>query len=132
MLSEDLIEKVKSANPIEDVVAEYQSLSKRGANLWGLCPFHADRHPSMSVSPLRQIFKCFVCGEGGNAFKYVQQVEGVRDVTIRSGHIYTYNDGSQHHFTDFVQNFTSHAGHFALGGTNQSYDIRCYEPDENS
>lgn len=62
----------------------------------------------------------------------VQQVEGVRDVTIRSGHIYTYNDGSQHHFTDFVQNFTSHAGHFALGGTNQSYDIRCYEPDENS
>ena len=77
MLSEDLIEKVKSANPIEDVVAEYQSLSKRGANLWGLCPFHADRHPSMSVSPSRQIFKCFVCGEGGNAFKYVQQVEGV-------------------------------------------------------
>lgn len=77
MLSEDLIEKVKSANPIEDVVAEYQSLSRRGANLWGLCPFHADRHPSMSVSPSRQIFKCFVCGEGGNAFKYVQQVEGV-------------------------------------------------------
>lgn len=62
----------------------------------------------------------------------VQQVEGVRDVTIRSGHIYTYNDGSQHNFTDFVQNFTSHAGHFALGGTNQPYDIRCYEPDENS
>ena len=62
----------------------------------------------------------------------VQQVEGVRDVTIRSGHIYTYNDGSQHHFTDFVQNFTSHAGHFALGGVNQPYDIRCYEPDENS
>lgn len=62
----------------------------------------------------------------------VQQVEGVRDVTIRSGHIYTYNDGSHHHFTDFVQNFTSHAGHFALGGINQPYDIRCYEPDENS
>ena len=77
MLSEDLIEKVKSANPIEDVVAEYQSLSKRGANLWGICPFHADRHPSMSVSASRGIFKCFVCGEGGNAFKYVQQVEGV-------------------------------------------------------
>ena len=77
MLSEELIEKVKSANPIEDVVAEYQTLNKRGANLWGLCPFHADRHPSMSVSASRGIFKCFVCGEGGNAFKYVQQVEGV-------------------------------------------------------
>lgn len=77
MLSEDLIERVKSANPIEDVVAEYQSLSKRGANLWGLCPFHSDRHPSMSVSPSRGIFKCFVCGEGGNALKYVQQVEGI-------------------------------------------------------
>lgn len=77
MLREDLIEKVKSANPIEDVVAEYQTLSKRGANLWGLCPFHADRHPSMSVSPSRGIFKCFVCGEGGNAIKYVQQVEGI-------------------------------------------------------
>ena len=50
MLSEDLIEKVKSANPIEDVVAEYQSLSKRGANLWGICPFHADRHPDEPYS----------------------------------------------------------------------------------
>lgn len=77
MLSEELIERVKAANPIEDVVTKYQSLSKRGANLWGICPFHADRHPSMSVSASRQIFKCFVCGEGGNVFKYVQHVEGV-------------------------------------------------------
>ena len=76
MLSEELIERIKSANPIEDVVAEYQNLSKRGANLWGICPFHADRHPSMSVSPSRQIFKCFVCGEAGNVFKYVQKIEG--------------------------------------------------------
>ena len=77
MLSEELINRIKSANPIENVVAEYQSLTKRGANFWGICPFHADRHPSMSVSPSRQIFKCFVCGEGGNVFKYVQHVEGV-------------------------------------------------------
>lgn len=63
----------------------------------------------------------------------VQQVEGVRDVTIRSGHIYTYNDGSWHHFTDFGQNFTSHAGHFILGGSNNSnnYDLLCLKPDEN-
>ena len=77
MLSEEFLDRVKQANPIEEVVREYQSLSKRGANLWGICPFHADRHPSMSVSPSRQMFKCFVCGEGGNVFRYVQQVDGV-------------------------------------------------------
>lgn len=77
MLSEELIERVKSANPIEEVIADYQSLSKRGANLWGMCPFHRDRHPSMSVSPAKQIFKCFACGESGNVFKYVRNYEGV-------------------------------------------------------
>ena len=77
MLSEEFLDRVKAANPVEDVIRGYQSLSKRGANLWGICPFHADTHPSMSVSPSKQIFKCFVCGESGGAIKYVQKIECV-------------------------------------------------------
>lgn len=57
----------------------------------------------------------------------VQQVEGVRDVTIRSGHIYTHNDNTDNNFAGFGQNFTSHAGHITIGG----YGVVCLDPDEN-
>jgi DNA primase len=67
-----LREKVLQALDIVSVVGEYVSLSRRGKEYVGLCPFHPDHRPSLYVSPAKQIFKCFACGAGGDAIKFVQ------------------------------------------------------------
>ena len=58
-------------------VGEYVTLKKAGANYKGLCPFHDDKNPSMSVSPSKGIFKCFSCGKGGNVIQFIQEHEGL-------------------------------------------------------
>ena len=60
---------------IEEVVGDYITLRRRGANLIGLCPFHEERTPSFNVSPPRGIYKCFGCGESGNAISFVMKME---------------------------------------------------------
>jgi len=60
---------------IEEVVSEFVSLKRRGSNLIGLCPFHQEKTPSFSVSPSKGIFKCFGCGKGGDAAKFVMEHE---------------------------------------------------------
>ena len=60
---------------IEEVVGEFVSLKKRGANLWGNCPFHNEKTPSFSVNPARNIFKCFGCGKGGDSAKFLMEHE---------------------------------------------------------
>jgi DNA primase len=60
---------------IVDVVSEFVSLRKSGANYKGLCPFHDDRTPSFSVSPARGLYKCFACGKGGNAVSFIMEHE---------------------------------------------------------
>lgn len=77
MFSEDLLDQVRNANPIDDVVADYVTLKKSGRNLSGLCPFHSEKTPSFSVNPERQIFHCFGCGEGGNVFGFIMKREGM-------------------------------------------------------
>ena len=72
-LAQDVI---KHAN-IVDVVSSYLPLSKKGRNFVAVCPFHDDTNPSLSVSPERQMFKCFVCGTGGSAISFVQKYEHV-------------------------------------------------------
>jgi len=72
----ETVEKVKSAANIVDVVGDYVTLHKAGVNYKGVCPFHDDHTPSMVVSPSRQTFKCFVCGEGGDVLAFVQKMEG--------------------------------------------------------
>ena len=62
--------KIKNELDIVDIVSETVDLSKKGRNYWGICPFHEDSNPSMSVSPDKQLFKCFVCGTGGDLIKY--------------------------------------------------------------
>ena len=62
--------KIKNELDIVDIVSETVDLSKKGRNYWGICPFHEDSNPSMSVSPEKQLFKCFVCGTGGDLIKY--------------------------------------------------------------
>jgi DNA primase len=71
------IQRVQQANDIVDVVGEHVSLKKKGRELLGLCPFHEDHRPSMNVNPVKQIFKCFACGAGGDVLKFVQMREGL-------------------------------------------------------
>jgi len=77
VFSEDLLEQVRGANPIYDVVSDYVSLKKSGRNYMGLCPFHGEKTPSFTVNQERQIFHCFGCGEGGNVFVFVMKREGL-------------------------------------------------------
>ena len=74
---DSLISRIQQANEIVDVVSEYMSLDKRGKEYVGLCPFHTDHKPSMYVSPVKQIFKCFACGAGGDVLKFVQMKENL-------------------------------------------------------
>jgi DNA primase len=68
-------ERVKQQADIVRVVGEYVRLKKSGQNFSGLCPFHAEKTPSFSVSAIKQFYYCFGCGVGGDIFKFVQQME---------------------------------------------------------
>ncbi len=72
-----VVSRVQQANDIVDVVAEHVNLKRKGREMVGLCPFHEDHRPSMSVSPSKQIFKCFACGAGGDVLKFVQMRENL-------------------------------------------------------
>lgn len=76
-IPENVIDNVRQKSDIVDTISTYLTLSKRGKNYWGVCPFHDDHDPSMSVSPDKQIYKCFVCGAGGNVFTFIQNFDGV-------------------------------------------------------
>ena len=75
MIPHDVIEKIHSAAKIEEVVADYVTLRKRGANLIGLCPFHNEKTGSFTVSPSKGIYKCFGCGVSGNAVGFIMEIE---------------------------------------------------------
>jgi DNA primase len=77
MISPAIIDKIFDIAPIEEVVGEYVTLKRTGANYKGLCPFHDDKSPSMSVSPSKGIFKCFSCQQGGNVFQFIMEHEGL-------------------------------------------------------
>ena len=72
---EDVISQIKDRLDIVDVISQYVVLKKNGANYIGLCPFHNDKHPSMSVSPTRGIYKCFSCGAGGDALNFLVKIQ---------------------------------------------------------
>ncbi len=76
-LSEDEIALVRSRASIVDVLSHYIALQKKGRNYVALCPFHDDHNPSMSISEDKQIYKCFVCGAGGNVFTFVSNYEKI-------------------------------------------------------
>ena len=77
MLDQTTIDKINDAALIQDVVSDYVTLRKRGANLIGLCPFHNEKTPSFSVSPAKGIFKCFGCGKGGNSVHFIMEHEQI-------------------------------------------------------
>ncbi len=70
------IQAIKKRNEISSVVGRYVTLSRKGKRSVGLCPFHDDRHPSLTVDTARQTFVCYACGARGDVVAFVQQVEG--------------------------------------------------------
>ena len=78
MIPERTIDEVLQRADITEVVGGYVSLRQKGSNLWGLCPFHSEKSPSFSVSPSKQIYKCFGCGKGGNAINFIMEMEGLK------------------------------------------------------
>jgi len=71
----DQVEEVLAKTDIVELIGEYVQLKRAGRNFKALCPFHSEKTPSFIVSPERQIFKCFGCGIGGNAIKFLMEYE---------------------------------------------------------
>ena len=85
------LDELIQRNPIEDVVGQYVSLKRSGANLFGLCPFHGEKTASFSVNPDKGIYYCFGCHKGGGAVNFMMEIEGlsypdaVRSLAKRAG-----------------------------------------------
>lgn len=77
MISEEKVREVAERISIVEVVSEYVQLRRSGANYLGLCPFHSEKTPSFNVNPAREIFHCFGCSAGGNAFSFIMKIEGL-------------------------------------------------------
>ncbi|MEZ4908937.1 MAG: DNA primase [Saprospiraceae bacterium] len=76
MITKRSIERVTETARIEEVVGNFVNLRRRGVNLIGLCPFHNEKTPSFTVSPSKNIYKCFGCGKGGDSVNFVMEHEG--------------------------------------------------------
>jgi DNA primase len=72
---DEVISQIKDRLDIVDVISQTVVLKKSGANYWGLCPFHNDKKPSFCVSPSKGIYKCFSCGEGGDALTFLLKTQ---------------------------------------------------------
>jgi DNA primase len=90
MSFEQLKDRIREA-PISTIISHYMSLNKKGANLEGLCPFHPDSKPSLKVNDTKGMFKCFVCGAGGDAITFVKDftkvefVDALKDIAGKLG-----------------------------------------------
>ena len=95
-ISNEMINEIRNKIDIVDVISNYLPLTQRGKNYFGVCPFHDDHSPSMSVSPDKQIFTCFSCGASGNVFTFVSDYEhiGFYDAVKLLGNKVGYNLGN--------------------------------------
>lgn len=75
MIDRETIERIMDTAKVEEVVGDFVSLRKRGVNMIGLCPFHNEKTPSFTVSPAKNLWKCFGCGKGGNAVHFIMEHE---------------------------------------------------------
>ena len=73
MITPQTIEKIKNRIDIIDVIGEYVKLKKRGSNYLGVCPFHNEKTPSFTVSPAKELYKCFGCGKSGNTITFLME-----------------------------------------------------------
>lgn len=76
-LTEHEINEIRERANLREIIATYLPLTQKGQNYWAVCPFHNDHDPSLSISESKQIYKCFVCGAGGNAFTFVKDYENI-------------------------------------------------------
>ena len=76
-ISNEVMNEIRNKTDIVDVISKYVNLTKKGKNYFGVCPFHDDHSPSMSVSPEKQIYTCFSCGASGNVFTFVSDFEKI-------------------------------------------------------
>jgi len=77
MIDQNTLDRIYESAQIMDVVQDFVSLKKRGANYLGLCPFHNEKTPSFTVSPSKGIYKCFGCGKGGNSVNFIMEHENL-------------------------------------------------------
>ena len=77
MIPQDTVNRILDAAQIVDVVGDFVTLKKRGANYTACCPFHTEKPPSFSVSPSKGIYKCFGCGKSGTAVGFVMEHESL-------------------------------------------------------
>jgi DNA primase len=75
LISQNTIQQILSRIDIVDTIGGFVKLKKRGANYLGLCPFHNERTPSFTVSPSKEIYKCFGCGRSGNTISFLMEHE---------------------------------------------------------
>lgn len=75
MIPDETVEEIRQHTDLVALAGEYVPLRKRGQNFLGLCPFHSEKTPSFAVHPARQIYHCFGCGVGGDAFDFVARIE---------------------------------------------------------
>ncbi len=91
LISEDFISELKSRNDIGEIIGDYVNLQRKGKNLMGLCPFHAERTPSFCIYPSNGSFYCFGCGAGGDVITFLRlmehydYIEAVKFLSERSG-----------------------------------------------
>ncbi|MBP3951284.1 DNA primase [Bacillus suaedae] len=76
-IPEEKVEQVRRSADIVEVISDHVQLKKQGRQYIGLCPFHGEKSPSFSVSPDKQLYHCFGCGAGGNAFSFLMELEGL-------------------------------------------------------
>jgi DNA primase len=77
MISQKSVQEIMETAKVEDVIQDYVTLKRRGVNMLGLCPFHNEKTPSFTVSPGKNIYKCFGCGKGGNAVQFIMEQESL-------------------------------------------------------
>ena len=91
MIPSGFLQELLSRVDIADVVGRHVELKRGGANLMGLCPFHGEKSPSFSVSPVKQFYYCFGCGASGDAIRFLTEylglsfIEAVRDLSQGAG-----------------------------------------------
>lgn len=77
MINEDLIKEIRESVNIVDIINEYIPIEQKGKNYFAVCPFHDDHNPSLSISPDKQIYTCFVCGAHGNVFNFIMDYDNI-------------------------------------------------------
>ena len=135
----DQVEEIKGKTDIVELIQEYVPLKRAGRNYKGLCPFHGEKTPSFMVNPELQIFKCFGCGEGGDAYSFLQRIEGMefgealRNLADRVGvKLVSYRPSQQEELKDTLLQTNYLAGeyyHYVLTKHNLGKQAREYLKD---